>query len=475
MYLDHKLHVHGLPTARTVLVFNLPGANHMQLRNRATQHLITEGRDTEFAVGTTAPSGPIKAAGSLPAEAPKHDQPAPAPHVDAHPADAKHADAKPARPEHHDAPKPAEHHDEKAPSGAVQAVHPKHGYDTDQKTGLDSFGNATERTKRTEKNMTTGGHRVFTSQFTTVSKSPLVTHDLKDAHRSLDKGTVLHTYEVNGKYAQIVAPGITLEDNLWIAFKYIGGNGSTNPEFGNEKEDPADKTRADAIRAQLPKTGRNPGHSKHSWQFTNKFLPSADGIALDGSLMAKVVRLMEWAIAEDMVTGDIQINSGVRPPLEAQRFCVRFQLAHRNGAHVDFDAIRKLPDGKYDGWKFCPRPGATDEEIKQQANKLYEEHGGSGAQAAAGFAAGNPKRSPLKDSGPGVSKHCPGHAVDVVIPWRSEKDPSSTDRWAWEPVYHQFGLTRPLHQDRGYKGHDAEDWHIEETGKQLANIEKEGE
>jgi len=105
---------------------------------------------------------------------------------------------------------------------------------------------------------------------------------------------------------------------------------------------------------------------------------------------------------------------------------------------------------------------------------LYKEHGGSGAQAAAGFAPGTAGRSPLKDSGPGVSKHCPGHAVDIRIPWRSEKDPSATDLWAWEEVYHQFGLTRPLHRDRGFSGHDAEHWHIEETGKQLASAAKEG-
>jgi hypothetical protein len=176
-----------------------------------------------------------------------------------------------------------------------------------------------------------------------------------------------------------------------------------------------------------------------------------------------------------MITGDISIRSGVRPPISAHKMCIRFQLAHRNGANVDFDAIRALPDGMYHGWKFCPVPGkSTDEEIKKQAHKLYEDHGGSGAQAAAGFAPGTPGRSPLKDTGPNVSKHCPGHAVDITIPWRSEKDPKQTDLWAWEEVYHQFGLTRPLHKDLGFSGHNAEHWHIEETGKQLAT-EQEGD
>ncbi|HEX8113696.1 MAG TPA: hypothetical protein VF516_38455, partial [Kofleriaceae bacterium] len=400
----------------------------------------------------------------LPADPSKANKPPPTPHAEAKPADAKLA--KP-HDDHHDAPKAA--------SGPVQSHHPAHGYDRDDKTGLDSFGNLTERTKRTEKNMTTGHKRVFTNQFTTVSKAPLVTHELKNAHRTLDKGTVLHTYDVNGQYAQVVAPGITIEDNLWINFQYIGGNGSTQPEFGNEHEDAADKARADAIRAGLPKTGRNPGKSKHTWQFTSAFLPSSEGIALDGSLMSKVVKLMEWAIAEDMVTGDIQIKSGVRPPITAHKMCIRFELAYRDGKNVDFDAIRKLPDGMYHGWKFCPSPGkSSDEEIKKQAHELYKTEGGSGAQAAAGFAPGTPGRSPLKDTGPGVSKHCPGHAVDISIPWRSPENPEATDLWAWEQIYHQFGLTRPLHRDRGFSGHDAEHWHIEETGKQIAGIEKEG-
>jgi hypothetical protein len=42
------------------------------------------------------------------------------------------------------------------------------------------------------------------------------------------------------------------------------------------------------------------------------------------------------------------------------------------------------------------------------------------------------------------------------------------DLWAWEHIYHQFGLTRPLHRDRGGKPKMQESWHIEETGKELA-------
>lgn len=39
---------------------------------------------------------------------------------------------------------------------------------------------------------------------------------------------------------------------------------------------------------------------------------------------------------------------------------------------------------------------------------------------------------------------------------------------AWEQIYHQFGLTRPLHKDRGGKKREQESWHIDETGKDIA-------
>jgi hypothetical protein len=169
---------------------------------------------------------------------------------------------------------------------------------------------------------------------------------------------------------------------------------------------------------------------------------------------------MEWALAEDMVMGDIKITSGVRPPQTAHKFCIRYQLQVKDGAGVDFDEIRNLPDGKYQGMKFCPHPGASDEEIKKHSHSL----GGSGAPAAAGFAPGAKGREPLKDSGPKVSKHCPGHAVDVRIPWKGAD--GKKDVWGYEEIYHQFGLTRPLHKDKG-GGDKPEEWHVEETGKEI--------
>jgi hypothetical protein len=77
MYLDHRLHVTGLPGTRTVSVFVLPDETHMELRNRSTQHLITEGRDTEFGTNAAPPTGPLRAAGNLPADPPRSTSPRP--------------------------------------------------------------------------------------------------------------------------------------------------------------------------------------------------------------------------------------------------------------------------------------------------------------------------------------------------------------------------------------------------------------
>lgn len=77
MYLAHKLHITGLPATRTVSVFNMPGSQHMDVRNLATQALIQEDRDTEFTASGAAPSVATEVA-------PKHH--------------AQHASATPAHP-----------------------------------------------------------------------------------------------------------------------------------------------------------------------------------------------------------------------------------------------------------------------------------------------------------------------------------------------------------------------------------------
>lgn len=365
------------------------------------------------------------------------------------------------KPEHTAAPVAA------APSGAPRADHTHKGYDRD-KNGLDSYGNATERSWSRAHNTVEAGKHVFVNSFTTIEDATLYQGPTGKAHlpHKLPKGTKVHAGDVTSERVQLITSDIKETDNVWISFSSLGGHGASIG-FGNEKSDAADKQRADAIRSGLP-TSRKPGESKFKWKFGAGFHPALDGVALDGSLMSKVHALMEWAIYNDMVLGDIVIGSGMRSPHDAHFMCVRYEIARNGMQNVSMENLKKLKDGRdADGNKWY-EPGWTKDQVIAHAESLYGK-GGKGAVAAAGYNFGDAHRAPLDiGSGPGVSRHCSGHAVDVDIPWRSENAPEHTsDVWAWEQVYHQFGLTRPLHKDRGGKKSTQESWHIEETGKGL--------
>jgi hypothetical protein len=258
-----------------------------------------------------------------------------------------------------------------------------------------------------------------------------------------------------------------------MKFSSLGGHGA-DVGLGNERTDGEDKARADKLRDGLPE-GRSPGQSKFKWRFSGDFMPSLDGISLAGSLMGKVQALMEWAIYNDMVLGDIVIGSGMRSPKAAHYLCVRYEQANMDkNQNITLAALQALPDGRdVDGNKWY-EPGWTEAQAIEYAKKKIKDAGASGKVAAAGYNPGSPRRAPLPINGkPGVSSHCSGHAVDVDIKWRSADDPNKVDLWGWEQIYHQFGLTRPLHRDRGGKASTQESWHLEETGKDLETEEAE--
>ena len=353
-----------------------------------------------------------------------------------------------------------------APSGAPKADHSHKGYDSD-KNGLDSYGNSTERSWSKAKNSIEANKHVFVNAFTAIEDTSMYQAASGKAKHpdKLAKGSVVHVGDVSSSRVQIITETIKATDNVWVDFSALGGHGA-EVGFGNEATDAADKERADAIRAGLP-AGRKPGQSKFKWHFGSGFHPALDGVALDGSLMAKVHALMEWAIQNDMVRGDIVIGSGMRSPKDAHFMCVRYEIAINGMKNVKMEDLQALKGGKdADGNKWY-EPGWTKDQVIEHAKSLYGK-GSKGAVAAAGYNHGDPRRAPLAiGSGPGVSRHCSGHAVDVDIPWRSEKDPNGTDVWAWEQVYHQFGLTRPLHRDHGRAKSTQESWHIEETGKSI--------
>jgi hypothetical protein len=371
-----------------------------------------------------------------------------------------------ARADSHARPGPAEH-EAPAPSGAPKADHTHKGYDTDNH-GLDSYGNATERKQSRAAHVMDGQHRVFETSFTTIRDAALYPGptDQKKLPHPLPDGSRVRLGAVATSRVQIITGDISAADHVWIDFAALGGHGA-DLGLGNERHDAADNQRGAAIRDGLP-GGRQPGSRKFTWGFGGGFLPALDGVALDGSLMTKVHALMEWAIYNDMVLGDIRITSGMRSPRTAHFLCVRYEIGESKMARVSMEDLQRLPDGRdHDGNQWY-QPGWTRQQIIDNALSKYEK-GSKHAVAAAGYDFGDPRRAPLPlSSAPGVSRHCSGHAVDVDIPWRSAADPNERDLWGWEQIYHQFGLTRPLHRDRGFSGSKPESWHVEETGKSLA-------
>lgn len=346
---------------------------------------------------------------------------------------------------------------------------PKKAHAYDSTGGVDSFGNLTERggDLRGKKSTAT----TFSKPFTVVRGGELYKENHKSLHKKLDKGTVVQVVDMKNDWVQITCADdkspYTEADNVWVKFASLGGYGA-DVAFGNERNDPEDKARADKLREGLPE-GRSPGNSKHKWTFSGHFMPSLDGVSLSGTLMSKVQALMEWAIHNDMVLGDIVIGSGMRSPKAAHYLCVRYEIANMDtNRKVTLDALKALPGGRdADGNKWY-EAGWTEQQAIDNAKKLIKDAGASGKVAAAGYNPGDSRRAPLPLTGrPGVSNHCSGHAVDVDIPWRSADDPNKKDLWGWEQIYHQFGLTRPLHKDRGGKASTQESWHLEETGKAL--------
>ena len=292
----------------------------------------------------------------------------------------------------------------------------------------------------------------------------------KDTGKVIAKGTKVYVVKAEKTYVQIVtSPDIAAKivegDQVWTAFSNLGGTGA-DVGLGNEKSDDADKTKADDLRAGLP-SGRKPGASPFKWQFSGYFQPSLEGKALEGTLMAKVQRLMEWAVENDMVTGDIVIGDGMRGPKTAHKMCVSWNIQYRWGTIIKLDALKALPGGKDTDGTTWYQDGWTEAQIKENAYNIRS----SSKIAAAGHEPGDADRLPLPLNGkPGVSRHCTGRAVDVTIPWRAPgKDAltNGTDVWAWEDVYKQFGLHRPLHKSLVSDGNLQENWHIEETGKKL--------
>lgn len=321
--------------------------------------------------------------------------------------------------------------------------------------GVDELGNLTEST-RGEKSSTDKAN-VFHDELEVVKKAQAYNHKAKKIKgKKIAAGTRVRVVKAGIKRVHVATAGgsIAEGDNVWLLCSTLGGRGRDVPLGGTDE---ADQARAAQINSTLP-PGRTPGKSPYKWGFRGKFYPSVADVALDGGLMSKVHRLIDWAIYNDMVTGDIEFSWGVRSPRDAHKFNVAYEI--RQGDHVTLEDLQALPNGEDAYGNKWYRPGDTLESVQA----WMVERGLGNNPAASGYPRGD-KRRPAHKGKMGISDHCSGHAVDVHIPWRS-RDGEGTDKWAWEEIYHQFGLTRPLHKDRS-PSKKPEAWHIEETGKEL--------
>lgn len=339
------------------------------------------------------------------------------------------------------------------------------------KTGGEQTTGGGETSAGPDKPAVPGGSLLFKDSFEVVDgNAKLRDAKLAPNGKTIPKGTKVFVVKAEKTFVQIVTAAdaetkIVEADQTWTAFSNLGGTGS-DVGLGNEKTDATDKTKADELRAGLP-AGRNVGKSAFKWQFSGSFQPSLEGRALEGSLMSKVQALMQWAIENDMVTGDITIGDGVRGPKTAHKMCVSWNIQYRWDSVITLAALKALPGGADEDGTVWYKDGWSEEEIKQNAKNIRA----SNKIAAAGYDYGDSKRLPLPlNSRPGVSRHCTGRAVDVTIPWRApgqDASKNATDVWAWEEVYKQFGLHRPLHKTLVSSANLQENWHIEETGKKL--------
>jgi hypothetical protein len=168
------------------------------------------------------------------------------------------------------------------------------------------------------------------------------------------------------------------------------------------------------------------------------FHQSLDGVALNASLLANVNSLSRHLIQNNLVNANITYNEGVRSPVVAHRWSTAWSIRNDRVPMANLQALQNGNDLDGNHWFTA---GWTIDQAKQNASTIW-----SGAVAAEGYAADNPRRAP--NTYQFVSNHCFGNAMDVAVPWTTG---GGTDVAA-NAVVAQFNLTRPVAGER---------WHFE--------------
>jgi hypothetical protein len=183
---------------------------------------------------------------------------------------------------------------------------------------------------------------------------------------------------------------------------------------------------------------------------------------LDQRLKHNVLRLAAHLAANNLVTGDIVLNDGVRDPAIAHRWSTSWSIRHRR---VPLRVLQQLQNAQgeigvdedgnrwYDhSWEeglprnrrgLLTRNGLSELWKRIDENALaLDNRSTPNAVAAEGYAPGDPRRLPNTYNG--VSKHVRGLAIDVTIPWRAGAKAGT--------LLTRFGLRRPV---------KSEPWHFE--------------
>ena len=286
--------------------------------------------------------------------------------------------------------------------------------------------------------------------------------------------------------------GIFLQEH--VLFPIFGETPAAAPD-----ETPTTETTTEAPASEQPTEEGSvlpppPTQTKYTIKYnpaTEKsegFQVTMNKISLKQSLLDKMHNMANYALENDLVTGDIYFTYGMRSPEVAHRWSTAWSI--REGK-VGLETLQTLKNsqgekGKDEDGNTWYQEGWTVTEAKENATSIW-----SGAQAAEGYEDTDIHKKPNNYAY--ITNHAFGKAIDAMFPWNASgavKDPEAlealkesirkkyatnaakrdkalaeVDRFVARGSYSelaektvaQFGLVRPLLHKTS-----TEDWHYEE-------------
>ncbi len=231
-----------------------------------------------------------------------------------------------------------------------------------------------------------------------------------------------------------------------------------------------------------------PSRSNYEIIVGKNFHTILDGKPINKGLLNKMKRMANYALENDIVSGNVWFTSGMRSLRKAHKWSTAYQIRQGN---VSMKKLKELTNsrgeiGRDEDNNVWYQPGWTKKQVLKNAKRAW-----IGALAAEGYGKGTKEREPNTFKG-GVTRHATGLAIDAVFPWKDKgkvKDPAALDnlknrikkKYAKRPkklsaalakidkfvargsysdlakkVVSKFGLTRPVLHSK-----TTEDWHYE--------------